>query len=132
MIQAIHSINEPIELAFKVNQPLIATHAVNQPIVVTMENTIDLLMGGVGGASVESGQVSVGTGANSIVINFAMAQADLNYSVHKSWFNSTDAYPQFQEILISNKTLNSVTLLWNAPTDTANYKIDYSIHRHNP
>jgi len=108
--------------------PIEAVSSINEPIEAVATSEINLF----GEGFVEAGQVSVPAGATEVTITFKVQQADLNYQFDPEWFNKDDASPQFQDMVVSAKTLIDATIKWNAPTDSANYKIDYSIIRHNP
>lgn len=64
------------------------------------------------------------TGILSIV--FGTARVDTNYAVKFS-FECNDASPIFLMGIIQNKTVNGFDILMNAPTDSANYKLNYTI-----
>ena len=104
-------------------------HTINEPIEVILKSTVDFLSGS---ETVESQQIAIPDGVTTITVGLIITQPDLNYSISKSWFNDIDISPAFQPIIITNKGLNSFDFTWNSSTDTANYKIDYTIHRHNP
>lgn len=86
--------------------------------------------GGAGGGSGNSGvaqEVSVGGGLTSLVITFPSPLSGTNYVPIVQFVNLVDASPQFQTILVSNKTTSGFTAIWNAPTDSANYRISYIV-----
>ena len=64
------------------------------------------------------------TGILSIV--FDIARVDSNYAVKFS-FECDDLNPIFLMGMIQNKTVNGFDILMNAPTDSANYKLNYTI-----
>ena len=108
--------------------PIEVIASINEPIEAIISSDVQFP----GEGFVEAGQVDVSLGATSVVITLKVSQPDADYTVGRTWFNNTDLNPQFQSLTVIAKTLINVTLGWNAPTDTANYKIDYSINVHNP
>lgn len=72
-------------------------------------------------------EVSVSSSASSAVVTFPVAVGNSTYRVAAWLFNSTDSNPQFQPVTITNRTSTGFTATWNAPTDTANYKIMYIV-----
>lgn len=64
------------------------------------------------------------TGIISIV--FAGPRPDTNYVAVPS-FECDDASPIFLQWMIQNKTINGFSVLLNAPTDSANYKMHYTL-----
>jgi len=69
---------------------------------------------------------SIGNNIGLLSIVFTSARADDNYAVKFS-FECNDASPIFLMGIIQNKTVNGFDILMNAPTDSANYKLNYTI-----
>jgi len=69
---------------------------------------------------------SIPNGIGIISIAFATARVDANYVVIPS-FECNDVSPIFLQWVIQNKTVNGFDILMNAPTDSANYKLNYTI-----
>lgn len=72
-------------------------------------------------------EVSIPNAATSIVVTFPAAVGNSTYRVAAWIFNSTDASPQYQPVTIIARTSTTFTAAWNAPTDSANYKIMYIV-----
>lgn len=86
--------------------------------------------GGGGSSAVQAGfanEEPVGLGATSVNITFASPLPGVNYVAQVGWINELDPNPQYQDLVITNKTVNGFTVQWNAPTDTANYSIGYAV-----
>lgn len=86
--------------------------------------------GGGGGSGGTSGQVeteSIPNAASSITITFPVALSNTNYVVMSQMENLVDASPQFQNVVVYNKTINGFSARWNAPTDSANYSLSYIV-----
>lgn len=78
-------------------------------------------------AGFNGGVESVPNGATQVSIVFAVARANTNYSVLPVWSNLLDAEPQFQPIVVTDKQTTGFTAKWNAPTDSANYSVEYIV-----
>lgn len=86
--------------------------------------------GGSGSGNVQAGfaqEVPIGNGDTDIVVVFPTPLPGVNYVVQAQMVNIVDANPQFQDIIITNKTVNGFTANWNAPTDSANYVLAYIV-----
>lgn len=69
---------------------------------------------------------SIPNGVNLISISFATARPDSNYSVSFG-IECNDSNPIFLNGIIQNKTVNGFDIILNAPTDSANYKLNYKV-----
>jgi hypothetical protein len=80
--------------------------------------------GGGGGGSVgSSGNVAIGSGVTSIAVTYTVPGS---YNPVFSFENTTDTSPIFLMGFISAQSTSGFTVKFNAPTDTANYSINYS------
>lgn len=70
--------------------------------------------------------LSIGNGVGVISVSFASPKVDTNYSVKFS-FECSDSQPIFLMGMIQNKTINGFDILLNAPTDSVNYKLNYTV-----
>ena len=68
-----------------------------------------------------SSQVSIGSGQTSAVVPLPVDYGTTSYGIIVTAQNLIDAHPQFQPLIITSKTTNSVTVSWNVPTDTSSY-----------
>jgi hypothetical protein len=64
------------------------------------------------------------TGTTSQVVSFTTDMPDTNYCVFPTLENTVDGSPQFQPLLVTNKTLSGYTVTWNAPLDSGNYYLE--------
>lgn len=83
------------------------------------------LGGGSTSVNSRSGTSPIPNGVNSVVVTFSSPVTSTTYAVLADIGNIVDANPQYQTALVSNKTVNGFTLSWDAPTDSANYFVDY-------
>lgn len=84
--------------------------------------------GGGGGAALRAGSHSISNGASSFTVAFSTAVADTTYRVNAVFINTTDADPIFLNGMVTAKTVNGFTVKLNAPTDTADYKMEYTVN----
>lgn len=84
--------------------------------------------GGSGGGALRAGQANISTGFSTVTITFSTPVTDTSYRVTQSILNTTDADPIFLSGVVTSKTVNGFTLKLNAPTDSFNYRVEYSIH----
>ena len=73
-----------------------------------------------------SGIVSLSAGESSKAITFSSAWPNANYIVEVC-IECSDLDPMFLNFVIKNKTVNGFTIIFNAPVDSNNYKINYKI-----
>lgn len=75
------------------------------------------------------GEAAIGNAASSLVVPFpATLQTGNTTPRVVAWMiNTTDANPQFQDVVITARSATGFTASWNAPTDTANYKLAYIV-----
>lgn len=86
--------------------------------------------GGSGSGSVQQGfaqEVAIGSGDTDVTVVFPTPMPGVNYVIQAQMVNTTDPNPQFQDIVITNKTVNGFTANWSSPTDSANYKLAYIV-----
>lgn len=67
-------------------------------------------------------ETAIAINSTSLVDPFALFRASAVYPVIAVMQNLVDTNPQFQTILVTNKTVTDATLSWSHPTDTANYQ----------
>lgn len=73
-------------------------------------------------------EVAVNLGASSITSPLAIPQSGAGYGLITAFQNLTDPNPQFQTIMVGNNSNTAADLVWNDPTDTANYVATYMIN----
>jgi hypothetical protein len=72
--------------------------------------------------------VDVTNGATSVVITFSSAMEDALYAVTGlSWVNTADSSPYAQSLMVIARSTTGMTVAWNAPVDSGNYKISYRV-----
>ena len=74
-------------------------------------------------------EVSVSNAASSAVVTFpgTLQGATSTPRIVCVLFDSTDASPQFQPVTVTARSSTGFTATWNAPTDSANYKLLYIV-----
>jgi len=73
------------------------------------------------------GESTIALGATSVTVSLPIALAGVNYSVIANLVNVVDGSPQFQPVTITAKTTTTFTASWNAPTDTADYRLAFQV-----
>lgn len=74
-----------------------------------------------------AGQQSVSNASSTQAITFTSTLGTTNYGIGVVWKNTTDTNPQFQPFEITAKAATGFTVTWNAPTDSANYVLEYLV-----
>lgn len=74
-----------------------------------------------------SASVAIGSAASSKAVTFTTDYGSTNYVVLTSITNVTDATPIFLQVVVTAKSSSGFTATFNAPTDTANYVLEYMI-----
>jgi hypothetical protein len=80
-----------------------------------------------GAGDYRAGLQAVTSGVSTISVTFSSAIASTSYSVVCTWQNLTDAHPQFQDIVVTAFSTTGFTATWNAPTDSANYSVSWTV-----
>lgn len=101
---------------------------------ITLEapNTVEVTYSGAQGPAavpVNAGVLSLASGVSTATITFDTEMPNVNYVVHIAFENSVDADPIFLLHHIYLKTVEEFSIRMNAPTDSANYKINWSARR---
>lgn len=78
-------------------------------------------------AAGRAGRTAVANGATSQAVTFSSTLGTTNYAAVCVLTNLTDANPQFQTAIPTAKTATGFTASWNAPTDSANYVLDWIV-----
>jgi hypothetical protein len=74
-----------------------------------------------------AGSVACAASLMSITVTYTNPLPDENYILMLNFSNTVDAYPLLQNAFITNKTPTGFTAAWNAPLDTANYRLNYFV-----
>ncbi len=96
------------------------------------QSVIYQLVGGGSGSSGSSSsgyaqEVALTIGTTSAVITFPMPLAGSGYVVNANMVNTVDVNPEYQTVVVTNKTASGFTASWNSALDTSNYKLDYIV-----
>jgi hypothetical protein len=70
-------------------------------------------------------QAAIGSGATSVTITYGTALDTGRTYVVVASLQTPDSSPQFQAVDITASTNTGFTASWNAPTDSANYLLNY-------
>lgn len=75
------------------------------------------------------GEAPIGNAVSSLAVSFpATLQTGNTTPRVVAWMvNTTDPNPQFQDVVITARSATGFTASWNAPTDSANYKLAYIV-----
>lgn len=87
---------------------------------------------GGGAASAEAGAAQeepIPVDVTEITVTFPTPLSGTSYVVEAQIVNLVDASPDYFDVTITDKTINGFTAKWNAPTDSANYRISYIVPR---
>jgi len=114
------------------NYKFVLTDADDVPVGTPVDN-ISIPAGGGGGGggtgtALRAGSHSISSGVSSFSVAFSTAVANTAYRVNAVFINTADADPIFLNGMITAKTVNGFTVKLNAPTDTANYKMEYTVN----
>lgn len=67
----------------------------------------------------------IAAGLQSQAVVFSTTLGTTNYAVVANLVNLVDTDPQIQAVVVTTKTATGFTASWSAPTDSANYRLDY-------
>lgn len=79
------------------------------------------------GLAEQAGEAPVSMGATSVTVTMPLSIGSTNYIVNAEMADYTDAFPQFQPVVITQKTASTFTVSWNAPTETNNVVIAWQL-----
>jgi len=88
-----------------------------------------VLVGGAGVQLGHTGETPIANGSPSVAVVFPIAMPDLNYAITATITNLTDADPIYLIIVNTVKTTAGFTAELNAPTDSANYVLEWQVSR---
>lgn len=77
----------------------------------------------------QNGQAAIANAATTVTVTFGTAESDTNYYPVISIENLTDSPPSIYAMIVSAKTVNGFTVTFSGPMDSANYKLNWRIHR---
>jgi len=79
------------------------------------------------GLAEQAGEAILSMGVTSVTITMPLPLSSTNYVVVAEMANYVDANPQFQPLTCTQKTDSTFTISFNAPTETANYRISWQL-----
>lgn len=94
------------------------------------------IIGGNGGSSgpgvlvARSGTENIADATQTVNVTFSTGMPNTNYSISATIGNDVDADPIYITIVSITKGLNGFTAELSAPTDSANYFLDYLVAEH--
>lgn len=77
-------------------------------------------------------QSSIGSGAQTLAVVFSEVMPSINYSLLATIRNVTDADPIMLQIVSTVRATTGFTVTFNAPTDTANYVLEWAVSEDAP
>jgi len=90
---------------------------------------INAILGGITGNAIYIAKevaLTSGLGTTSLTVSIPVQQ-DTSYVIYAIFENTSDSFPQFQQITVTNKTTTGFTFKWNAPLSSNNYTISYIV-----
>lgn len=88
-----------------------------------------VLTGGQGNLLGHSGVATIGNGSQTVSIVYPSAMPDTTYSLTFSITNLVDANPISLIVVGTTKLTTGFTATFNAPADSANYKLEWKVAR---
>lgn len=73
---------------------------------------------------------AISNGASSVAVTFSSAMLNTSYGLVTSITNTTDSTPLMPQIIHTAKSTTGFTATFNAPVDSANYKLEYIVGAH--
>jgi hypothetical protein len=86
----------------------------------------DASLVGTGQASNRVGQVTLNQNDLTKTVTFAVPMTSSNFSVNCIFYNAVDSSILYQDMTVTNKTVNGFTTKWNYPLDSNNYELHYT------
>ena len=106
-------------------QRIIAFDDTTERLVRTTKDPADIGTASSTGEAVNAGSEAIAGAATSKAVTFVNAFSNVLYGVAAQLVNTTDATVQYQPLTITSKSTSGFTATFNAPTDSANYLLDY-------
>lgn len=79
------------------------------------------------GVNQQFGEFILNSGTISVTVSFPIPLSSTSYVVISEIVNLVDPGPQYPPVTITNKTVSGFTARWNAPLDSANYRLAYQV-----
>lgn len=77
-----------------------------------------------------AGSNAITNGQNSVSVTFSSDIGTTNYAITASIRNTTDADPIMLQIVDTAKATSGFTATFNAPADSANYFLEWSVDKY--
>lgn len=84
-----------------------------------------VLVGGQGNLLGNAGSTAIASAQSQVVVVFNTAMSDTSYSLVTAIQNVTDVDPIYLQIVSVVKSTTGFTALFNAPTDSSNYVLNW-------
>ena len=82
-----------------------------------------------GTANITSGNQTIVSGSNNVVVSFNINQPNTNYYVDVDMINTIDPDPSMYTKIVSNTTVSGFTVLFGGVMVSNNYSIDWTVIR---
>lgn len=86
-----------------------------------------IISSGSTGSNSVAEEVPLTSGTTSVSVTFPSVLPSSAYGLVVQLVNQVDANPQFQTLLVNNKTTSGFTARWNVPLASSNYALDYVV-----
>lgn len=95
------------------------------PRLYVYDNGMWVLVGGQGNLLGNAGSTAIASAQSQVVVVFNTAMSDTSYSLVTAIQNVTDVDPIYLQIVSVVKSTTGFTALFNAPTDSSNYVLNW-------
>lgn len=92
-----------------------------------LKQRIEALTAAAFGSSSRADSVTLTSSISTITVVFATVLPSAVFVPVCTMSNVTDPFPQKQPIVVTNKTTTGFTAVWDTPTDSANYVLEYVV-----
>lgn len=86
-----------------------------------------VVVGGEGAMIGRVNQTTLPISTQTIAVTFAEAMPSTNYTLLTNIINQSDVNPIFLQVVGTIKSTTGFTVTFNAPTDTANYVLEWAV-----
>ena len=106
-------------------QRIVAWDDTTDRLIRTTKDPADVGTASDTGERVNAGSESITSGATSKAVTFVNAFSNTLYGIVAQLSNTVDGTVQYQPVTITSKSSSGFTAKFNAPTDSANYNLEY-------
>lgn len=82
-----------------------------------------------GAHAFRAGRATIADASNTVSVVFGSAWADANYVLTHAFENTVDTDPIFLQGMITARSATGFTMTFNAPADSANYVLNWSVRK---